>query len=346
MEAGQRSSDSHTVGEQPSSALAWTAWHHRLHKWLLRHPQLLPDGARLLLAISGGQDSMALLKLLQDLRQQHQWSLQLWHGDHGWHPGSVGVASELQHWCTEQGFELTIEQAPAQLARTEAAARHWRYEALERQARRSDADVVTGHTASDRAETLLLQMARGTDLAGLASLRPVRRLSPDGPWLRRPLLGFSRADTARIGRDLALPVWEDPSNDSTAFTRNRIRREVLPVLEALHPDCSRRMAAQAERLSEVRDTQLELGALVLEQLQAGDGLERRRLGQLSHASRRQLLAQWLQQQGVPTLAAPLLDQLSRRLAAGAPGGSTHLPEGWQLHWQGNSLRLQPPGARH
>ena len=334
------------MGEQPSSAVAWTSWHHRLHQWLSRHPQLLPDGAQLLLALSGGQDSMALLRLLRDLRQQHQWRLQLWHGDHGWHPGSASVASELQHWCTSQGFELTIEQAPAQLAQTEAAARHWRYRALELQARRIDADVVTGHTASDRAETLLLQMARGTDLAGLASLRPVRRLSPDGPWLRRPLLGFSRADTARIGRDLALPVWEDPSNHSATYTRNRIRSEVLPVLEALHPDCSRRMAAQAERLSEVRDTQLELGALVLEQLQAGDGLERRRLGELSHASRRQLLAQWLQRQGVPSLDAPLLDQLSSRLDAGTPGGSSHLPGGWQLHWKGNSLKLQPPAARH
>ena len=326
--------------------MAWTSWHHRLHQRLLRHPQLLPDGARLLLAISGGQDSMTLLRLLQDLRQQHQWSLQLWHGDHGWHPGSAGVASALQHWCTGQGFELTVEQAPAQLAQTEAAARRWRYEALERQARRIGADAVTGHTASDRAETLLLQMARGTDLAGLASLRPVRPLSPDGPCLRRPLLGFSRADTTRICRDLALPVWEDPSNHSSAFARNRIRTEVLPVLEALHPDCSRRMAAQAERLSDVRDTQLELSALVLEQLQTGDGLDRRRLGELSHASRRQLLAQWLQRQGVPSLDAPLLDQLSSRLDAGTPGGSSHLPGGWQLHWKGNSLKLQPPAARH
>ena len=334
------------MGEQPSSAVAWTAWHHQLHQRLLRQPALLPDGARLLLAISGGQDSMALLKLLQDLRQQHQWRLRLWHGDHGWHPGSAHIASELQRWCASQDLELTIEQAPAELERTEAAARRWRYEALERQALRISADVVTGHTASDRAETLLLQMARGTDLAGLASLRPLRRLSPDGPWLRRPLLGFSRGDTARICRDLALPIWEDPSNQSAAFARNRIRSEVFPVLEELHPDCSRRMAAQAERLSEVRDTQLELGALVLEQLQADDGLDRRRLGQLSRSTRRHLLAQWLQTQGVPTIHAALLEQLSNRLAAGAPAGSSHLPEGWQLHWQGNSLRLQPPAARH
>lgn len=344
MEAGQRSPDSHTVGEQPSSAVAWTTWHHQLHQRLLRQPELLPDGTRLLLAISGGQDSMALLGLLQGLQPKHRWSLRLWHGDHGWQPTSANVASELQHWCAGRGLELCVTRAPEQLARTEAAARQWRYDALECQARSSGADVVSGHTASDRAETLLLQMARGSDMAGLSGLKPVRSLSPEGPRLRRPLLGFSRADTAQICSDLALPVWEDPSNHSAAFARNRIRAEVLPVLEELHPGCSRRMAEQAGRLSQLRDIQSELGALALNQLQDSEGLKRRRLGELGHATRRQLLAQWLQHQGVPAIDAAVLDQLSGRLKAGAAGGSSHLPGGWQLHWQGASLRLQPPGA--
>ena len=334
------------MGEQRPSALAWTSWHHQLHNRLRQKPQLLPAGARLLLAISGGQDSMALLGLLLELQHQHRWTLQLWHGDHGWHANSTTVAAELQEWCNRQDLKLELQRAPGELARTEAAARRWRYDTLEGLARGSGADVVTGHTASDRAETMLLQVARGSDLAGLTTLRPVRPLSADGPQLRRPLLGFSRTDTAAICRDLALPVWEDPSNQSASFARNRIRHEVLPVLEALHPGCSRRMAEQAERLSQLQDTQTELSALVLEQLQNGDGLNRRQIGTLSSATRRQLLAQWLQIQGVPAVDAAQLDQLSSKLAASAPGGSSHLPGGWQLHWRGDAIRLMPPAAAH
>ena len=334
------------MGEQRPPALAWTSWHHQLHNRLRQKPQLLPAGARLLLAISGGQDSMALLGLLLELQHQHRWTLQLWHGDHGWHANSTTVAAELQEWCNRQDLKLELQRAPGELARTEAAARRWRYDTLEGLARGSGADVVTGHTASDRAETMLLQVARGSDLAGLTTLRPVRPLSADGPQLRRPLLGFSRADTAAICRDLTLPVWEDPSNQSASFARNRIRHEVLPVLEALHPGCSRRMAEQAERLSQLQDTQTELSALVLEQLQNGDGLNRRQIGTLSSATRRQLLAQWLQIQGVPAIDAAQLDQLSTKLATGAPGGSSHLPGGWQLHWRGDALKLTPPAAAH
>ena len=334
------------MGEQRPPALAWTSWHHQLHNRLRQKPQLLPAGARLLLAISGGQDSMALLGLLLELQHQHRWTLQLWHGDHGWHANSTTVAAELQKWCNRQDLKLELRRAPGELARTEAAARRWRYDTLEGLARGSGADVVTGHTASDRAETMLLQVARGSDLAGLTTLRPVRPLSADGPQLRRPLLGFSRTDTAAICRDLALPVWEDPSNQSASFARNRIRHEVLPVLEALHPGCSRRMAEQAERLSQLQDTQTELSALVLEQLQNGDGLNRRQIGTLSSATRRQLLAQWLQIQGVPAIDAAQLDQLSTKLATGAPGGSSHLPGGWQMQWRGDAIKLTPPAAAH
>ena len=81
-----------------TSGTPWLNWHHRLHRQLLQDPQWLPKGTTLVLAISGGQDSMALLGLLRDLRRQHHWSLQLWHGDHGWHPGSAQTARDLQLW--------------------------------------------------------------------------------------------------------------------------------------------------------------------------------------------------------------------------------------------------------
>ena len=229
---------------------------------------------------------------------------------------------------------------------SEAKARQWRYDRLEQRGRQAGADVVTGHTASDRAETMLLQLARGSDLAGLAALPSVRPLSPQGPQLRRPLLHLQREDTLQICRELALPIWEDPSNQSPEFARNRIRQEVLPVLEALHPGSTQRMSDLAERVSQVRDSQTELSQMALKLLQTTAGLDRRGLGALSSASRRLLLAQWLQQQGVPALPASQLDELSRRLESGAPGSAADLAGGWQLSWKGGELVLQQRAAEH
>ena len=86
----------------------WLNWHDRLHRQLLQNPQLLPKGTTLLLAVSGGQDSMALLGLLRDLSDQHHWTLELWHGDHGWHPESALIASDLASWCQTQQLKLLV----------------------------------------------------------------------------------------------------------------------------------------------------------------------------------------------------------------------------------------------
>ena len=329
--------------------LSWTPWHHRLHQQLLTTPDLLPQGKTLVVAVSGGQDSMALLGLLRDLMPVHQWTLVLWHGDHHWHPHSSQIASELKQWCDGQTPPLQIDTAPEDLPQTEADARSWRYRCLTQLASAIRADAVTGHTASDRAETLLMQVSRGSDLAGLGSLRAVRPLeahAPEGPQLRRPLLGFSRDETAQICSDLQLHIWNDPGNQSPDFTRNRIRHEVMPVLEELNPGCSRRLADFAERMSQQRDTQHNLAALALTTLQNNEGLDRKALGRLPQPTRRQLLAQWLNQQGVPGLDAPTLEQLSHRLRQAAPAGEVHLPKGWILSWQGSDLILQPPAAGH
>ena len=152
-------------------------------------------GARLLLAVSGGQHSMALTILLRDLQPLYGWELALWHGDHGWHPRSATVATELLAWARVQGLTAWSDQAPVGDAQGEAAARRWRYGCLEQEARQLGCGrIVTGHTASDRAETLLFHLIRGSGLRGLASLRACRPLAP-GLTLVRPLLGMQRSET-------------------------------------------------------------------------------------------------------------------------------------------------------
>lgn len=301
---------------------------------------------------------MALMGLLRDLQPLHGWTLHLWHGDHGWRAESAAQAEALAAWARRQQLPLELDRAAAAPV-GEAAARHWRYRCLEGLARQLGCrHVVTGHTASDRAETVLLNLARGSHRRGLGSLRSLRPLgsdpAADGPtsagesiWLVRPLLLFCRADTARICREQGLPVWLDGSNDDLAFSRNRLRAEVLPVLEALHPGASRRISAQAERLAEELDQAEEVLDLALDALEAaGDGgpmaLTRHRLGQLAPANQRLLLQHWLQHRLGRSLGAGQLDGLLARLAPGQGPGRHDLPGGWHLRWDTRTLSLMSP----
>ncbi|MFM7264840.1 MAG: tRNA lysidine(34) synthetase TilS [Cyanobium sp.] len=332
----------------PSGAPAWSPDHLRLHRWLRRRPTLLPAGAPLLLAVSGGQDSMALTGLLLGLKRLHGWRLHLWHGDHRWRPESSEQAAALAAWAEGQRLAIQIETTDPPPA-GEAQARTWRYACLERQASRLDCShVLTGHTASDRAETMLFNLARGSDRRGLITPRASRPLGtgPGAPRLVRPLLPFSRADTARICRSLALPVWLDPSNGDPRFARNRIRAEVLPVLEALHPGAGQRLSALAERWGEELEAEEELLALALETLRTPmpglAALARPGLSALAPANQGRLLQAWLTRLRGQPLASESLAQLVARLARSRGPGQMDLGDGWQLRWQHSTLVLIPP----
>ena len=327
----------------------WGPIHAALHQRLRRDPDLLPAGAPLLLAVSGGQDSMALTRLLQDLGRLHGWRLHLWHGDHGWRPESARQAEELQAWGAGCGLAITVERACAPPA-SEAAARSWRYERLEALAlERACAHVVTGHTASDRAETLLLHLARGSHRQGLASLRRRRSLSPNSPIsLVRPLLGLGRADTGQFCADWSLPIWLDPSNASPRFSRNRIRQEVMPVLEELHPGSANRISALAERLEQEQaglEELLDLALKLLTPHQDGEtapGLDRAGLTRLGRANQGRLLHHWLKRQSGPSLEAASLESLLGQLQPNQGPGERPLGQGWRLGWTRRMLVLLPP----
>ena len=198
----------------------WSPDHLRLHRSLLRQPDLLPSGAPLLLAVSGGQDSMAMVGLLCDLRSLHHWSLHLWHGDHGWRPESTRQASELEAWARARQLPIRVERhEPAGgPGNAEERARRWRYECLRREAQRLGCGhVLTAHTASDRAETVLMHLARGSHRRGLAALR---RRAPLVAILEMPARAGLGAPSGRP--DPMLPP------DSDLLLQPRVDRE-MPI---------------------------------------------------------------------------------------------------------------------
>ncbi|AFZ29702.1 tRNA(Ile)-lysidine synthase [Gloeocapsa sp. PCC 7428] len=222
----------------------WSLLHAKVHR-TLRSRCLLPRDRRILVAVSGGQDSLCLMKLLLDLQSKWRWHLGIAHCNHQWRSDAAAnatyVAQLAQAWNTPFYSETTDR-----VLRSEAAARQWRYQALSAIAQKHQYQyIVTGHTASDRAETLLYNLIRGSGADGLQSLTWYRALTPEIS-LVRPLLEVTREETAQFCQDMQLEVWEDSTNQDLKYARNRIRQELLPYLHQFNPKVEQTLAQTAE----------------------------------------------------------------------------------------------------
>jgi tRNA(Ile)-lysidine synthase len=187
---------------------------------LLQRCTFPPPGTAVTCAVSGGADSLALLVLASGAGCR----VTAVHVDHGLRAGSTAEADVVGDAATRVGARFTAERiqvAPG--PNLEARARAARYAVL-------PPDVMTGHTADDQAETVLLNLLRGAGLDGLAGMAPPG--SPgSGPV--RPILGLRRRETAELCRAWGLEPVADPSNDDPAHRRNRVRHQLLPLLDAI-----------------------------------------------------------------------------------------------------------------
>jgi tRNA(Ile)-lysidine synthase len=225
----------------------------------LREEGLAPRGTSVLVAVSGGPDSMALLHVLARLRSKHGFSL-FAHGiDHGLRPeapAELDLAEALAR-ALDVPFRRTRVDVAAG-GNLQARARKARYAALHAAAREVGATrVATGHHADDRAETLLMRILRGAGPGGLAVLPPiaafpipVRTPADDAPiYLVRPLVRARRAEVeAHIARH-GIRFAEDPSNAQSRYLRTRVRKELMPILTALDPRVVEHLCALADDLA-------------------------------------------------------------------------------------------------
>ncbi|MDA0867172.1 MAG: tRNA lysidine(34) synthetase TilS [Cyanobacteria bacterium] len=244
-------------------AVNWSPFHAHIHQ-TLKTRGLLPQGCRVLVGVSGGQDSLALMCLLADLQPHWQWHLQGIHCNHGWRQDADAnarfVVQTLAAWQIDCAV-VTAEPPP----QGEAAARQWRYGAFYRVACRDGCQaVVTGHTASDRAETLLYNLIRGSGADGLQALTWQRPLQERDPKVQlvRPLLNCTRAQITEFCQTQMLSIWEDSTNCDRTYARNRLRLDLLPWLrQHFNPQVDRTLAQAAEILSaevDYLDTQTDL----------------------------------------------------------------------------------------
>ncbi|MFL5308701.1 MAG: tRNA lysidine(34) synthetase TilS [Polyangia bacterium] len=206
--------------------------------------ELFDRGDRILVAVSGGPDSMALLHVLWEARERLGIGLEVAAVDHGLRPGAAAevalvgeraAALELPFWPVA----VQVRREPGR-ASLQDAARRARLDALAAlAAQRGLRRVALGHNADDQAETVLFRIVRGTGLRGLGGI-PYRR----DPFVR-PLLDVPRAEIERYLARRSIPFATDPSNADPRFTRARIRHQILPLLAAENPRVSQALIGLA-----------------------------------------------------------------------------------------------------
>ncbi|MBT3071808.1 tRNA lysidine(34) synthetase TilS [Rhodomicrobium sp. Az07] len=193
---------------------------------ILKAFALVEASPALVLAVSGGPDSMALMHLARrwaTLANRQADTITVATVDHGLRPESVEEATFVRTHARALGFEhVTLVWSGEKPATgLQAAARRARYALLTAQARVNGASLVTAHTRDDQAETLVMRLARGSGVDGLAAIAPVSMR--DGVRLARPLLDFSKTRLTACLRARSVPFVRDPSNENTAFERVRLR---------------------------------------------------------------------------------------------------------------------------
>ncbi|MCV3213095.1 tRNA lysidine(34) synthetase TilS [Plectonema radiosum NIES-515] len=282
----------------------WTPLHAKIHR-TIRSRHLFERNQRLLVAVSGGQDSLCLIKLLLDLQPKWGWHLGIAHCDHRWRADSQANAQHVKNLAESWEISFYLETANEAL-NSEAAARNWRYQAMKAIALEHNYNyIVTGHTKSDRAETLLYNLMRGTGADGLQALT-WQRLLTDNILLVRPLLEVTRAQTGDFCQDFQLPIWEDSTNEDLKYTRNRIRRELIPYLqENFNPQVESALAQTAELLqAEVEYLEQAADRLRCEAMRGG--VEEWESGEVGEVSKELLLS------------PPFFLKLNRRILQKAP----------------------------
>jgi tRNA(Ile)-lysidine synthase len=216
-------------------------------------------GDVVLSAVSGGADSMGLLRALCALRRTLGITIVACHVDHGIRPPEEGRADEevVRGTCDAVGIRLVVRSIPpgacashasATRKSLEEAARDMRHQLLREAAEAVGARCIClGHTQDDEIETLLMRILQGSDVAGLAGIPPRR-----GPFLR-PLLGCARAQVRAYLAAIGQAWREDPTNDDTVFLRNRVRHLLVPLLEKEFPGSRTGLLSLARKLGMAAD---------------------------------------------------------------------------------------------
>jgi len=292
--------------------------------------------SRYVIAFSGGLDSTALAHALS--RAEADVPIVAIHIDHGLHEDSQRWSDHCEAFAASLGIEYRSRKVHVQLESgkgPEASAREARYTALHAELGPGDW-LLSAHHREDQAETLLLNLVRGSGPAGIAGIGAIRRFGPG--WLARPLLRTDRASLRDYAERHKLDWIEDPSNTDRRFDRNFLRHDILPRLQSRWPDIASRLQRSAAHAGEAATLLADLGAIDLAAL--GGHPERLPIDGLlamTPGRQRNLLRYSLRLLGLST---PTALQLERILTEVLPAREDAQPH---VSWPGASVRRYRKG---
>lgn len=281
---------------------------NKLVSFVRRYGMVQP-GDRVVCALSGGADSVALTFAMYLLKEKLHIHVEAAHFNHHLR-GEESNRDEdfVKDFCSRYDIPLHLGQGNVQPGKKglEAAAREARYAFLDT----LPGKIATAHTADDNAETVLMNMVRGTGLKGLGGIAPVRGR------IIRPMLSLTRQDVLALLREYHLSFVTDSTNDTDDFLRNRLRHHVLPLLKAENPEFSANTSAMALRL---RQDEQALDAM------AGEDLTVTRLRSLPDALRSRALGKMLVSWGVKEPEAGHIALAERLVFSQNPSAQGHFP---------------------
>ncbi|WP_236243235.1 tRNA lysidine(34) synthetase TilS [Streptomyces sp. CC228A] len=334
------------MGPHPAVAAIRLAVRRVLHDVLTEHPTATGDDRHplVLVACSGGADSMALASALAFEARKLAVRAGGITVDHGLQPGSDLRATEVASRLTALRLD-PVEAVTVTVGRQggpEAAARDARYAALDEAADRlGAAAVLLGHTRDDQAETVLLGLARGS---GIRSLSGMAAVTGTARRYRRPFLQLDRQTARKACLVQSLPVWDDPMNTDPAYTRSRLRHEGLPALEkSLGKGVVEALARTAQLCRDDADA-LDTWAAQAETTVRDEAgrLECAKLHALPPAVRRRVLRRAAIAEGAPagSLFARHVEELDRLITAWRGQGAINLPGRVVARRQGGRLVIR------
>lgn len=309
----------------------------------------LPADALVLVACSGGPDSLALACTAGHVAPRLGLRAGMVTVDHGLQAGSDVRAEWVTAWARAAGLlpciavPVSVDGRPGG---PEAAAREARYEALAEAARSQSASMVLlGHTRDDQAETVLLALARGAGPRGIAGM-PVRR-ETHGVVFLRPFLDISREQTREMCADLGLRAWEDPHNSDPSFARSRVRSALALLSDLLGPDVIGNLARTARLVAQDTTALDEIAASAAWPLTDPDGgLHVPALRELPAALRTRILRRFALRLGTPAgaLSSRHIDALDALVCDWHGQGPASLPGGHRVIRENNRLVPLPAPA--
>ncbi|MFB9770664.1 tRNA lysidine(34) synthetase TilS [Lactiplantibacillus modestisalitolerans] len=309
---------------------------------------VLDPAETVIVAVSTGVDSMALLHLLEDLPAAQRPRLVVAHVNHHLRAQSADEVAFLMKYCQQRHLTLEVadwQQRDHPKTGIEAAGRAFRYAFFGRLMHDYQAQtLMTAHHANDQVETYLMKLARGGELNQLTGIA-VQRAFLSGQ-LVRPLLKWSKAQLRQYAQVQQLPFFEDATNQDVHLTRNRIRQRVVPELMMVNPELLTHVASYEQQLTDLYAAQRQMVTTLLPTVTAGATLDLAAWQQLPPLWQRPVLRGWLINCQPQLISATKLTPVMRWLVNPQhPSGQLPLGRDYELVKRAGRVTLTPAKKR-